>query len=122
MEEFIEEKDFAVKYRVIRLEKNKYILYPIKLQKGELCGFDFVTEEEMVPILNRPKSMKEKYVTGAVYSSDDLRLLYGDFEDGKPDDSIDEKFLGEYFFNDSKEKIIYVETNDSKNKVIASKI
>jgi len=113
MEEIIESKDFAVKYRVIRLEKNKYILYPVKLQKGELYGFDFVTEDETVPILDRPKSLKEKYVTGAVYSSDDLRLLYGEFDEGKPDDSLDEDFLGEYFFSDSKDKIIYVETNDS---------
>lgn len=113
MAENIDEKDFSVKYRVIKLEKNKYILFPVQLQKGELFGFDFVTDNGTLPILDRPKSLKEKYVTGAVYSSDDLRLLYGDFEDGKPDDSIDEKFLGEYFFNDSKEKIIYVETNDS---------
>lgn len=114
MSEIIDEKDYAVKYRVISLKKNKYLLYPENLEKGELCGYDFVTENGMTPILDRQKSLNEKYVIGQVYSADDLRLIYEDFEDGKPADKLDNDFLGDYYYTDSKDKIIYVETNDKK--------
>lgn len=114
MSEIIDEKEYAVKYRVIPLQKNKYILYPVKLEKGELCGYDFVTEKEMTPILDRKKSLNEKYVVGQVYSIDDLRLIYEDFDEGKPKEELDDEFLENYYYTDSKDKIIYVETNDQK--------
>ena len=109
------ETEFAVKYRVIPLHKNKYILFPVEVEKGELCGYDFVTDKNMIPILDRKKALNEKYVIGPViYTTDELRLLYGDFEDGKPDEELDEEFLKKYHYADSKEKLIYVETNDDK--------
>ena len=112
MTENIEKNEYAVKYRVIPLNENRYILFPVKLQKGGLKGNNFITSEETIPTLDKPKSLKEKYVIGAVYSADDLRLIYDDFEEEK----LDDDFLGEFYFTDEKEKIIYAET-DNNNEI-----
>lgn len=105
------EYDYSIKYRVIKLDKNKYILFPSDIKKGELFGYDFISEDETVPILDRPKSLKGKYVMGAVYTIDDLRILYDD-----DDSDVDDDFLGEFFYTDTKDKILYVETDD-KNEI-----
>ena len=48
---------------------------------------------------------------GAVYTIDDLRILYDD-----DDSDVDDDFLGEFFYTDTKDKILYVETDD-KNEI-----
>ena len=112
MAENIEKTDYGIRYRVIKLEKNKYMLYPIKLEKGELFGFDFVTDEETTPTLASKKSLNEKYVIGSIYTLEDLRTIYSSFEEEK--EELEESFLSEYFYEDIKDKFIYVETDDKK--------
>lgn len=103
-------QEYAIKYRVIKLENNKYILFPIKLEKGKQENNQFITEKEQIPCIADKNNLKEKYVVDMIFSEEELALIY-DYEE-------DSNFLEEYFFEDYKDTMIYIETSqaDSMSK------
>ncbi len=111
------EIEYCIKYRVIKLEQDKYILFPVSVEEGEAREFDFKSAKEKIPFIERKNDLKNKYVVDSVYSIDELKIIYDFEEDNYSEDN--QKFLCEYFFNDYKNRIIYIET--TKNNDVVTK-
>ena len=110
-----EEIEFGIKYRVLKISPNKFMLFPIALKKGKLEDWDFKSDDkEVIPIVGEASDLKKKYVIDSIYSIEELRDLY-DFDDGE---ETDDEFLGEYFYNDFSEKVFYAEI-DEKTGIVA---
>lgn len=105
--------EYGIKYKVIKLAPNKFLLFPLSLVRGESLGFDFQTERETLPLVGNKTDLKNKYVVDSVFSVQELKMIY-DFEDEESSEE-DEAFLSEYFYNDYKERITYIETDDNNN-------
>lgn len=105
--------EFAIKYRVIKLDKINYLLYPVKLLKGEEKGENgFLCEDgEYLPQCIVKDDLKNKYVVDHIYSSYELEYLYDD-----EDEDVD--FLGAYFFEDFKSIAMFININNVDNDVI----
>lgn len=103
------EVEYGIKYRVTKLEPNKFILFPVSIEEGETLGFDFKTSKEEISLVQSKNDLKNKYVIDNVVSPEDLKIIYNlEDEDLSGDDN---NFLRDYFYNDYKDIIIYVEIN-----------
>lgn len=98
-----EEILYGIKYKVIKTDKNKYLLFPISLIKGESDGFDLIENNKAYPILSSKEDLKNRNVIDYVFSYQELKEIY-DIEE-------DEDFLTKYFFEEKKDIIIYVEVD-----------
>ena len=83
------EKQYGIKYRVLKLDKTKFILFPISLERGEETEEGFQTTKEIIPYANAVEDLKNRYVMDMIFEKDELELVY-DYEG-------DEEFLGEFF-------------------------
>ena len=98
-----EEILYGIKYKVIKTDKNKYLLFPISLIKGESDGFDLIENNKTYPILSSKEDLKNRNVIDYVFSYQEFKEIY-DIEE-------DEDFLTKYFFEEKKDIIIYVEVD-----------
>ena len=108
------EYQYGIKYRVVKLTNNKFILFPIALVKGKETLTGFQTDKEKIPYIYEEKDLKNRYVVDTIYQKDELEYVY-DYED-------DEKFLTEYFYDDYKDTIIYVTINPKTKELNKNEI
>ncbi len=95
---------YGIKYRVIRLDKKRYLLFPVSLVKGKDTEAGFQTDRTLYSYASTEDDYKNKYIVDNVFAQDELEFIY-EYEG-------DEDFLGDYFFDDHKDTIIYVDAND----------
>ena len=103
------EYQYGIKHKVIRLDKNKYILFPISLEKGTEKSGGFKTDTELLPYVEEEQNLKNRYVIDRVLQKDELKYIY-DYEE-------DENFLAEYFYEDYKDTLIYIEVNPKTKEI-----
>lgn len=104
-------EDYAIKYKVVKLAEDKFLLFPLYLMNGESDAFVIDDGNEVLPIANYYKDLNEnEFVADKLYSIDELSEIY-DFEHDGTD------FLPNYFFDDFKDTLIYVEV-DVKNDIL----
>ena len=96
-------KEIGIKYKIIPLGEEKYIGIPVSLVEGVDNGLCFETEDETYPIGNEREEFKNPYIVAKIFTLDELEYLYE--MDG------DEEFLKEYFFDDHKNSILYIDAN-----------
>ena len=106
-------KEYGIKYRVIPLGEEKYICLPISLVEGEDKGTIFVTDKGTYSLGFESKSFKNPFVIMKTYALDELEYLY--------DISGEEDFLKNYFFEERKNTILYIDTSN-KGKVHCNEI
>ena len=54
--------EYGIKYRVIKISKDQFIMLPVSLEGGLSDGFDFSTDKEAIPIANEKSDLRKKYV------------------------------------------------------------
>ena len=107
----MEEKEFGIKYKVVKVDKDKYILVPLYLVSGESDAFVFTTDEgENVRIANYVDDLKNKFVVDKSFNLEELEEIYDYEYDGSD-------FLPKYFYENFKNTLIYVEA-DIKNDIL----
>ena len=99
-------KDYGIKYRVIRLDEKRCLLFPVSLVKGEDLEEGFQTNRTIYSYASTEEDFKNKYIVDNVCSRDELEFIY-EYEG-------DEDFLGDYFFDDHKDTILFVDANDKE--------
>ena len=95
--------EYGIKYRVMKLAPEKYLLFPISLVKGEGKVEGFQTSEELLPYANTKEDYQNRYVVDSIFALDELEYIY-DFEG-------DEEFLTSYFMDDHKDTVFFVDTS-----------
>ena len=101
-----DEIKYGIKYKVIKLDRNNFLLYPLSLVKGYDNGVEFKTENESIPFVSTKNDLKNRFVVDKVYSSSDLKYLY-DFEG-------EDEFVVDFFFYDYESVIVLVNTDNDK--------
>lgn len=97
---------FAIKYESKKITDERYVLVPVGLLKGEETENGFKSEKGYsYPILYDVINPKQKYYVDMVYADDELSLMF-DY------DGDDEDFIGEWFYNNYKDTILFVDTTD----------
>lgn len=109
------EYKYGIKYRVIKLETDKYILFPVSLVKGQEEKNGLKTKYGVLTYASEKENLDNRYVVDMVYDKEELEYLY-DYDDN------DEEFLGEFFFNDCKDIIYFIDTDISKGFISRSEI
>lgn len=94
---------YGIKYKVIKLEEDKYILFPVSLEKGIEMEDGFRTEKRMIPYAYNKEDLENNYVIDMVMTKEELEFVY--------EYSGEEKFLLDYFFDDFKDILVYVDAN-----------
>ena len=102
---------YAIKYKVIKIEENKFFLIPMNLEGGIPDNVDFSTDHGNYPILRNKNSFTHRFVVSSIFHSDDLEKLYDYYDDTNT--------LGKYFFEDNKEIVLYVEIEPSGELVVS---
>lgn len=103
---------YAIKYKVIKLDRNNFLLYPINVVKGYEGINAFKTEDnETISYIDSKNDLKNKFVVDKIYDSEQLGYLY-DYEGEDV-----EEFLVEFFYQDNEATVIFVNTDDDKNIV-----
>ena len=100
--------EYGIKYRVIKLANDKFILFPISLVEGISIGFAFQSSSEIISCVCNKQDLKNKYVIDSIFSIDELKTIY-DFDDVEDLENNNKEFLSEYFYNDFKDKMFYIE-------------
>lgn len=111
-----EDYNLAIKYKVIKLDKEKYVLLPIKLLKGEDLVTTFISENgEEIPYCLKISDLSNKYVVDSAYSVEELEYLY----DYEVDSKESFEFLANYFYEDYKSMIQLIDTkNTDQDRII----
>ena len=100
-------KEYGIKYRVIKLPKKSYILFPVKLEEISTDENGFFSDQQPVPFLYDGSDLQHnRYVIDNCFALDELEYIY--------DYAGDEFFLSEYFFDDYKDVLIYIELGEDK--------
>ena len=107
-------KEFAIKYRVIPLMEEKYILVPEELVEGESTDYGFATEQELLPYANEKQDYQNPYVVDRIFAKDELEYIY-EYEG-------EEQFLKDYFFEEQKDTVFFVDTSASDGFMIRNEI
>ena len=109
----IEDKEiqYGIKYKVVKLDKDIYLLYPKYLVKGKEYPEGFKTDTEIIPCLNKREDLKNRFVVDSIFDKMELEYVY-DYE-GEDD------FIGEYFYSDYENsvKLVNVEEKDFMSKI-----
>ena len=102
--------EYGIKYKVVKINKDEYLMVPISLESGLGDGFEFSTGDSIIPIANERQDLKGKYVMDNVYFTEDLEEIY-DYGD-------DTDFLSSYFYDDYKDTLylVKVDENDCLHK------
>ena len=102
--------EYGIKYKVIKLSKTQYILFPISLEKIPIDSYDFNKEDQQYNYLYDKSDLKNRYVIDKAFSKDELEYIY--------EYAGDEEFLSQYYFEDYKDILIYItiEQDDVLNK------
>ena len=97
---------FAIKYKSTKITDTQYILAPVALLKGEETEDGFRCDNgKNYAMVYDTIDPRQKYYVDMIYADDELSLMY-DY------DGEDEDFIGEYFFNNYKDTIMFIDTND----------
>ena len=105
-----EENEYAIKYQVIEFSDGEYILFPISLEIGIREEEGFETEEEIIPYIETKNDLQNEYVVDMIYTEEELQYVY---EYQKEDE---EDFLGEYFFEDYEDTLIYIDSRQENQE------
>lgn len=97
--------EYAIKYSKIKIDDKLYFLLPLNIIEGYQVGSDFYSTE----IYHTFSTNDEMITVDKIITLEDLRTKY-DYPEGDPD------FLLNYYFEEEKEKIIIVNTNEDKIK------
>jgi ATP-dependent Clp protease ATP-binding subunit ClpX len=101
--------EYGIKYKVHRLDENKYLLFPISLLRGSCDAYTFTTEDGVdYKIANYKEDLNNKYVVDKVYFLNDLEDLFDFDYDGSD-------FLPKYFYEHYNDKIIYVDCSENSD-------
>ena len=103
-----DEIKFAIKYKVTKLDKNNFLLFPICLLKGKEDKLGFKTDTEILHYANNREDLRNKYVVDNIYNKEELEYVY--------DYTGEEDFLGNYFFEEHKDVIVIANT-EGKNAI-----
>jgi ATP-dependent Clp protease ATP-binding subunit ClpX len=103
--------EYGIKYRVIKISKDQFIMIPVTLEGGLSDGFDFSNGKEAIPIANEKKNFRKRYLMDNVFTTEELEEIYNYEEDTD--------FLSNYFFDDYKNTIYLVQIENSKVKKYA---
>lgn len=97
---------FAIKYKKTKITDTQYILTPVELLTGEetLKGFKCNNGKEY-PVIYDKIDSKYNYFADMIYTDDELSFIYSY-------DGDDLEFIGNWFFNDYKDTIMYIDTKD----------
>ncbi len=97
---------FAIKYKSTKITDTQYILAPVALLKGEETEDGFRCDNgKNYAMLYDTIDPRQKYYVDMIYADDELSLIY-DY------DGDDEDFIGEYFYNNFKDTIMFIDTTD----------
>ena len=97
---------FAIKYEVIKLDDTEFMLKPKCLLKGEETEDGFKCENgKEYPIFLDALDGRRKYYADMIYADDELSFIF-DY------DGDDEDFIGNYFFENYKKTMMFVDTTD----------
>lgn len=103
--------EYGIKYRVIKISKDQFMMLPVSLEGGLSDGIDFSTDDGIIPIANEKKDLRKKYVIDNVYTTEELEEIY-DYGD-------DTDFLSSYFYNDYKDIVYLVNVENGQLKKYA---
>lgn len=101
--------DYGVKYKAFKIsdERNEYLLFPISVLNGYEAEDKFYTKDSSYDILSCSYDINDKgEIVDKIYSIDDLKILYDIDEDFFDDD--DYSFLIDYYYEDVKDVVFYV--------------
>lgn len=97
---------FAIKYQIIKLGETEYMFKPVELLKGEETEEGFRCENgKEYPIFYDVVDGRRKYYVDMIYADDELAEIF-DY------DGDDEDFIGNYFFENYKKTLMFVDTTD----------
>ncbi len=99
--------EYGIKYRVFKLSGTNYVLFPVSVEGGLSDRTMFSTDEGLIPILNHKMDLYHRYVISNVHDTEDLETEYNYDEDTD--------LLAKKFFEDNKERILYVDSTDKNN-------
>ncbi len=105
---------YGIKYRVIKLEDDKYILFPVSLEKGIETEDGFRTGKRIIPYAYDTEDLDNNYVIDMIFTKDELQYVYE--YDGE------EEFLMNYFFDDFKDTMVYLDTNKDRGYMTRNEI
>ena len=74
------EYKYGIKYRVIKLETDKYILFPVSLVKGQEEKNGLKTKYGVLTYASEKENLDNRYVVDMVYDKEELEYLY-DYDD-----------------------------------------
>ena len=99
---FEDVEKYGIKYKVTKLDKDNFLLFPICLIKGHENQDGFKTDTEILHYANNKDDLKSRFVADMIFDKEELAYVY-DYEG-------EEDFLGEYFFEEHKDVIVLVNT------------
>lgn len=110
-----DEIEYGIKYRVIKLEEDKYILFPISVEQGIETEDGFrTTKNKLIPYAYEVEDLDNSYVMDMICTKDELQFVYE--YDGE------EEFLLDYFYDDFKNTLIFIDTDPKKGYMSRNEI
>ena len=110
-----DEIEYGIKYRVLKLEEDKYILFPISVEQGVETEDGFrTTKNRLIPYAYEVEDLDNSYVMDMICSKAELQYVYE--YDG------DEKFLLDYFYEEFKNTLVYIDTDPKKGYMSRNEI
>ena len=101
-----EEMKYGIKYKVYKLDRNNFLLFPLNLIKGYEEQRGFKTDTEVIPYANNRQDLKNRFVADNIFDKEELEYVY-DYEG-------EEDFLEKFFYEEHKNVIILVNLEDEK--------
>lgn len=98
--------EFAIKYQIFKLSDTEFIFKPVELLKGQETKNGFkCTNGNEYPIFIDTVDGRRKYYVDMIFTADELKDMF-DYEENDPD------FIGDYFFENYKKTLMFVDTTD----------
>lgn len=98
---------YGIRYRVIKLDEDEYILKPEALEGGLSDKIAFSSDNGIFPILRNKNSFTNKSLVSKIYFTDELEQIY-DYEE-------DTDTLGQYFYADHENTLLYCKIDKDGN-------
>ena len=97
---------FAIKYKKMKVTDTQYFLTPVELLVGEETETGFKNRNgKEYPCIYDSVDSKCNYYADMIYTDDELSFLYSY-------DGDDLEFIGNWFYNDYKDTLMYIDTTD----------
>ena len=103
-------EEVAIKYKKIRLDDNYYVLIPVSTVQGFSMGEEYLSREKFKIASTKANVLNEKYLVDEIVLIEDLQMKYDLY------DPNDVDFLCDYYFEESKNKIILIKIVDDRIK------